>query len=462
MIILTSPPPTAISLRQLHKVYRIWEKPEARLKSYLWSLLGRKKRAQALYRDFAALTDINVEVPKGQTLGIIGLNGSGKSTLLQIIAGTLQPTSGGVQVRGRVAAMLELGAGFNPEFTGRENVYLNATVLGLTRPEIDARFDAIAAFADIGDFIDQPVKTYSSGMYVRLGFAVLSQVEPDVLIIDEALAVGDFIFQQKCFDVMRRFRERRVTFVFVSHGMGMVLELCDRAIVLERGRVVFDGATPKAVAVYEETAVRARYGGTALPAAGAPQLTKAARHGGASKARPGAYLLEPNVDQATLRAEPGSIHSPKVELIFARLLDSDLKEKHHFQTGEDLMVSLGFRIHAALAEPHVGFKIRDSLGRVIFETSSLCMRQAPDSVHAGEILAGNFRFRLPVSEGEYSLVVGFSEGAIGDRHYREALFYSQHVRTFTVVLNPADIVWSGICHLHPAFGWSIIPKPADS
>lgn len=443
-----------ISARNLSKIYRVWKSPEARLQAAFWRSVGRSARAEALYHDFTALSDISFEIGRGESLGIIGLNGSGKSTLLQIIAGTLQPSTGEVQVNGRVAALLELGAGFNPDFTGRENVYLNAAVLGLTREETDARFDDIAAFADIGDYIDQPVKTYSSGMYVRLGFAVLTQVQPDVLIIDEALAVGDFVFQQKCFDVMRQFRRNGVTFLFVSHGMGMVLELCDRALVLDRGRKLFDGPATKAVAVYEENAVRARYGGLAV-APRAPTVN-ADRHGGSTEALPPHYAPESNVDQAALRAEPGSIHSPKVTLRFARFLDQTFTEKLVFRTGETMVISLGFEIHSPLAEPHAGFKVRDKLGRVIFETSSHCMRQSGGAVQAGELFVGNFSVILPLIEGEYSLVVGFSEGSIGDRDYREALFYVQQVRTFAVVKDPTDIIWSGICHLRPRFGWSIL------
>lgn len=446
---------SAISLHRVSKTYRLWNSPEARLQAALWAAVGRKGRAETLYRDFHALAELNLEIPRGQSLGIIGLNGSGKSTLLQLIAGTLQPSTGEVKISGRLAALLELGAGFNPDFSGRDNVYLNAAVLGLTREEVDARFSAIAAFADIGDFIDQPVKTYSSGMYIRLAFAVLTQVEPEILIIDEALAVGDFLFQQKCYDRIREFRHSGCTFLFVSHGMGTVLELCDRVIVLDRGRLLFDGPAPKAVAVFEENAVRARYGGTAAAPKTRPSAL-AERHGGAGEFRPPSYALVPNVDLNQLRQEPGSIHSPKVSLLFARFLDTSFEEKLLFPCGALMVISLGFRIHVPLAEPHIGFKLRDQLGRVIFETSSLCMRHRPEPVHEGEVFVGNFSVRLPLIPGEYSLVAGFSEGAIGDRDYREALFYVQHLKTFNIVADPADILWSGLCHLNPQFGWSIL------
>ncbi len=449
---------TVIALRHLHKAYRIWENSTVRLQACGWRLLGQPQRAAALYRDFSALADINLEVTRGQSLGIIGLNGSGKSTLLQIIAGTLQPTSGEVQVRGRVAALLELGAGFNPEFTGRENVYLNATVLGLSKPEIDRRFAAIADFADIGDFIEQPVKTYSSGMYVRLAFAVLSQIEPEILIIDEALAVGDFLFQQKCYDTIRGFRRRGCTFLFASHGMGPVLELCDRAIVLDRGRILFDGQPAQAMALYEENSVRSRYSRPAGQSAAGIAPPAIDRYGGADNARPPAYHLESNLNRQALQGQPGAIYAPDVDLLFVRFLNEDFAEADLFRNGEDMIISVGIRSRRALPQPHIGFKVCDNLGRVIFETSSLCMRQTPGPLKAGEILAGNFRFKITLHEGEYSVVVGFAEGSVGDRDYNEALIYLHQVRSFTVIRAAADIVWEGICHLYPCFGWSIIDR----
>ena len=315
----------AISLQGVSKAYRVWNSPEARFKSIFLNLLGLKGQADKSYRDFFALSGINLEIPRGQSLGIIGLNGSGKSTLLQIIAGTLRPTSGEVQVRGRVAAMLELGAGFNPEFSGRENVYLNATVLGLSREEIDQRFAAIAAFADIGDFIEQPVKTYSSGMYVRLAFAVLTQIDPEILIIDEALSVGDFLFQQKCYDKIREFRQKGCTFLFVSHGMATVLELCDRALVLERGKMLFDGPPVEAIALYEESAIRSRYNQTAQAPANIVPMASAGRHGGDGRVRPPGYSLKSNINQDVAR-QLGSIHGQGVELLFARFLSAHFEE----------------------------------------------------------------------------------------------------------------------------------------
>ena len=239
----------AIRVNNLSKCYHIYDRPQDRLKQLvvpkLRSLVGRNPNRY--YREFWALNDVSFEVGRGETIGIIGRNGSGKSTLLQMICGTLDPTAGLVETRGRVAALLELGAGFNPEFTGRENVYMNATVLGLTQEEISTRFDSIASFADIGEFIEQPVKHYSSGMYARLAFAVAINVDPDILVVDEALAVGDEPFQRKCFSRIEKIRNDGGTILFVSHSGSTVINLCDRAILLHRGERLYTGTPKRAV-----------------------------------------------------------------------------------------------------------------------------------------------------------------------------------------------------------------------
>jgi lipopolysaccharide transport system ATP-binding protein len=227
----------AIKVEGLSKCYQIYDQPRDRLKQFVMPRLQRLagQTPKQYFREFWALKDVSFEVKKGETVGIIGRNGSGKSTLLQMICGTLNPTSGSIQTNGRIAALLELGSGFNPEFTGRENVYMNAAILGLQNDEINARFDDIAAFADIGDFIEQPVKTYSSGMMVRLAFAVQAMVDPDVLIVDEALAVGDEKFQRKCFARLEELKSYGTSIIFVSHTTQQIVELCEKALLLERG-----------------------------------------------------------------------------------------------------------------------------------------------------------------------------------------------------------------------------------
>jgi len=246
----------AIKVSNLSKCYQIYSQPHDRLKQSVYPRLQRLvgKPSQQYFREFWALKDVSFEIGKGETVGIIGRNGSGKSTLLQMICGTLGPTAGEVETRGRVAALLELGAGFNPEFTGRENVYMNATVLGLSQAEIDDRFAAIAAFADIGDFIEQPVKHYSSGMYARLAFAVAISVKPNILIVDEALSVGDEAFQRKCFARMEQIKADGATILLVSHSGALITQLCDRAILLNRGRSLYTGKPKQAVAWYQKLA----------------------------------------------------------------------------------------------------------------------------------------------------------------------------------------------------------------
>lgn len=244
----------AISVRGLSKCFQIYDKPIDRLKQ---SLYARSRQRLGLplksyYREFWALRDVSFDIWPGQTVGIVGRNGSGKSTLLQLICGTLTPTSGMVEVDGRVAALLELGSGFNPEFTGRENVYLNGAVLGLTREEVDERFDAIVSFADIGEFLDHPVKTYSSGMVVRLSFAVAINVDPQILVVDEALAVGDELFQRKCFARIEAIRDAGATILFVSHSGGTVVELCDHAILLDGGEMISQGQPKQIIGKYQK------------------------------------------------------------------------------------------------------------------------------------------------------------------------------------------------------------------
>jgi len=233
-----------VSIKNLTKTYKLYTSHADRVKETFNPF--RKK----YHHPFNALTDVSFDIKRGEMLGIIGRNGSGKSTLLQIICGILQPTSGSVEINGGVSALLELGAGFNPEFTGRQNVYINSAILGLKREKIEARFDDIVTFAGIGDFIDQPVKTYSSGMYMRLAFSIVISVDPDILVIDEALSVGDHSFQQKCIDRMMEFRKAGKTIVFCSHSMYLINELCAKSVWLCNGRASSHGKTSKVISEY--------------------------------------------------------------------------------------------------------------------------------------------------------------------------------------------------------------------
>ncbi len=251
----------AITVEGVSKRFEIYAHPRDQLKQFILPKLQRTMglKSEQYFREFWALKDVSFEIKKGETVGIIGLNGSGKSTLLQMLCGTLTPTSGMVGINGRVAALLELGAGFNPEFNGRENVYMNARVLGLSESDIDARFSDIVAFADIGEFMDQPVKVYSSGMYVRLAFAVIAHVNADILIIDEALAVGDAFFTQKCMSFLRNFMKNG-TVLFVSHDIPSVKNLCTRVLWLEKGQILKDSNPKEVCDLYYQHTLQGIYG----------------------------------------------------------------------------------------------------------------------------------------------------------------------------------------------------------
>lgn len=243
----------ALDVADVSKHFLMFEKPQDRLKQMFVPKLRRIAGLppRSYFRQFKAVDNVSFQVARGETVGVIGRNGSGKSTVLQMVCGTLQPSSGSIRTNGRIAALLELGSGFNPEFTGRENVFLNCAILGLTKRETENRFDQIAEFAEIGEFIDQPVKTYSTGMYVRLAFAVAINVDPDILIVDEALAVGDEAFQRKCFARIEQIRDNGATILFVSHGAQTILQLCDRAILLDHGEKLMDGPPKMVVQQYQ-------------------------------------------------------------------------------------------------------------------------------------------------------------------------------------------------------------------
>ena len=288
----------AIRVQGLDKCYQVYDRSSDRLKQFVlprvqgW--LGRKPRGY--FREFWSLRGVNFEIRRGETVGIIGRNGSGKSTLLQIICGTLHPSAGHVEVHGRVAALLELGSGFNPEFTGRENVFLNAAVLGLSAAETTDRFNDIEAFADIGDFIDQPVKTYSSGMLVRLAFAVIAHVDADILVIDEALAVGDAFFTQKCMRFLRSFMQTG-TVLFVSHDTAAVQNLCTRAIWLERGEIVQEGSPKEVSEHYLEAFYEAQQGKGTTTKLKAPNRSGRNRRRSTERSAPGIHQCQQSAER---------------------------------------------------------------------------------------------------------------------------------------------------------------------
>jgi lipopolysaccharide transport system ATP-binding protein len=391
---------------------------------------------RSYYREFWALKDISFEVMKGETVGIIGRNGSGKSTLLQIICGTLAPTSGLVETNGRVAALLELGSGFNPEFTGRENVFMNGTVLGLTQQEVNARFDQIVAFADIGDFIEQPVKMYSSGMLVRLAFAVIANVDADILVIDEALSVGDIFFVQKCTRFLRKFMERG-TILFVTHDTGAVLNLCRTSIWLHNGQIAARG-TPKSVTdKYLEKLYESQQGESMKPAAQEPTpmpTTKASR----SDLRLDVIRRNAHYSAAELFAfDPsGACFGNRGILIdTVGLYDNAGNSLSWVSGGEPVGLRIQCRAVQDAFSPIVGFMVKDRLGQVVFgDNTYMTYASCPVSVTGGEWFQARFDFVMPnLAPGDYIVTVAVAEGTqtqhVQHHWIHEAIAFKVHSST---------------------------------
>ncbi len=406
----------SIRVKDIGKCYQIYENPADRLKQMLVSRLPFLKKK--LYREYWALRNVSFEVRRGETFGLIGRNGSGKSTLLQMICGTLNPSEGSVTVNGRVAALLELGSGFNPEFTGRENVFLNAAVLGLTHEQIVSRFVAIENFADIGEFIEQPVKTYSSGMMVRLAFAVIAHVDADILIIDEALAVGDAFFTKKCMGFLRNFMLTG-TVLFVSHDTGSIQSLCDRAGWLEKGRLIEMGE-PKYIA---QSYLKAFYE--------VSQNTT-----GTHLARVAPKVLVPEGDQRMafinstprrndIQVERFNPQAPGfgeglAKLTSVSLHDQDGQALAWVVGGEAVSLRIKATVSQALHAPIMGFYLQDKLGQCLFGDNSFIETQSdPLTVLPDQTVVANFHFTMPrLAKGDYSIGVAIATGT-QDEHIQQ-------------------------------------------
>jgi lipopolysaccharide transport system ATP-binding protein len=406
----------AIRVQDLSKCYQIYDNPGDRLKQFVIPKIKRLfgKTYQSYFREFWALKDISFEVKRGETVGIIGRNGSGKSTLLQIICGTLTPTVGDVQVNGRIAALLELGSGFNPEFTGRENVYLNAAVLGLSKEEVDERFEKIVAFADIGEFIDQPVKIYSSGMYVKLAFAVIAHVDADILVIDEALAVGDAVFIQKCMRFIRSFQERG-TLLFVSHDTASVQNLCKSAIWLSNGQVRQVGTSKDVAEAYFQYTMQEVYGDEVALSANKPNAetitAQPIEHEVAEvdifeNVTENAVAIYNNLEQAK-GWESGSANI--VSVVLSTVTQGP---KGVLAGGETVRLLIRAKAHVAMERALIGFLVRDRLGQDLFgENTSLSNLGKPYEVLQEQEFDAEFVFQFPMlPNGQYSMAISVADG----------------------------------------------------
>jgi len=391
----------AITANQLVKDYAVYDTPRARIKQFVLpvfrSIAGLPVRRY--YQPFHALRDISFRVPRGATVGLIGSNGSGKSTLLQIIAGTLAPTSGTLQVNGKVAALLELGSGFNPEFTGLENVRLNGALLGLSPAAIEERLPKILEFADIGDFVSQPVKTYSSGMVMRLAFAVIAHVDADILIVDEALSVGDAAFTQKCMRFLRRFSERGTLFI-VSHDLSAIMSLCTEALWLDAGLIRASGEPRVVVQKYVDSVLGPSGAGAASGLASAeeddtqsgPTQDAGTEYGFLSR-------IENSEGYGTGEAEVTSV----------RMLSDEGLPVTRALGGEMVRVEITARANKPLHSPILGWLLKDRYGQALFGEHTFAYGRP--ELAAGEKIKANFRFRLPLlPNGEYTMTASIADG----------------------------------------------------
>jgi len=392
----------AIRVTNLSKCYEIYNTPRDRLKQFVMPRVRRiaGKSYIQYFREFWALKDVSFEIKKGETVGIIGRNGSGKSTLLQLICGTLSPTGGSVETNGRIAALLELGSGFNPEFTGRENVYMNAAVLGLNTTEVDERFDDIAAFADIGEFIEQPVKTYSSGMFVRLAFAVNIMSTPEIMIVDEALAVGDMAFQAKCMTALTRIQENGATVLFVSHDVGSVKSLCSRGIYLDRGIVQEIGPAGDVAEHYVRN-MRMEMNAEHVSTEPFPGTNAEV-----TSPMEGQRIVDTQEFKTCAEFEKRVAHfrygDGGVKITFAELLDEDLHPLNEVRFNQSVFVRLYFETSI---DDEIGcnYYVLDDKRNLILGAALNLVDQPLLRVKAGGRYVVSYKTRLPLYEGNHSI-----------------------------------------------------------
>lgn len=430
---MTTTQEPAIRVNSLSKIYRLYDSPMDRFKEALHP--KRKK----YHRDFYALKNVSFEVNKGETIGIIGQNGSGKSTLLKILAGVLTPSSGTVSVNGKISSLLELGMGFNPELTGIENVYFNGTLLGFTKEEIDEKLDDILAFADIGDFVHQPVKTYSSGMYVRLAFAVAIQVEPDILIVDEALSVGDAIFQVRSMNKMLSFVASGKTIFFVSHDTTAIKTLCNTSILLDSGQILKQSEASSVVDYYNNMVLNNLH-------CGEEDLLAPAEDNSINSSRQSNWFFD---DENPPILGLNSINTGTVELLSIHVLNSKNQKVETVTSEDDIKIIWKIRALKEIKEPHYGFIIKNRLGVSAFETNTYCMKTETKLLKKDQEVAIEIRININLAPDIYSVSLGVAYGGYDKGSFKEYLLLARDVFIIKVIENLNSILYSGYYNMKP-------------
>lgn len=425
----------AIRVSSVSKRFEVYEHPRDQLKQFI---LPRLRRLAGLpdrqyFGEFWALRDVSLEVRKGESCGIVGLNGSGKSTLLQIITGTLAPTVGQVSTQGRVAALLELGSGFNPEFTGRENVHMNGALLGFSRQQVTERLDEIQAFADIGTHFDQPLHTYSSGMQMRVAFAVATSFEPDILIIDEALAVGDAYFQQKCFHRLAKFKEKGGTMLFVSHDANTVKHLCDKALLVSNGQAISHGLPRDVIDLYQGIVA---------------QKTDMSER---------KIVVDQNARTSGSWQKATTVTTnDEAELIDFKLLGADSQPVTHLESETSLTVQYVVKLNKDFDRPAFGLIVRDRIGRSIFETSTYAMRMAEIPIANGMQVKVQFILNFNLKAGQYSFSIGVANRGFARSEFEEYSLLMHDVEQLQVTESSTAAFYGGIFNMKPVVSVNVL------
>ena len=404
-----------IRVSGITKRFKLYHSPKDRLKEILF----RKQ----YHRDFTALDNVSFEVGEGETLGIIGQNGAGKSTLLKILSGVVIPDEGTIEVDGKVTGLLELGTGFNPELTGVENIYMNGTFLGMNRDELDRKKQSIIDFTELGDFVYDPIKTYSSGMLMRLAFSIAIHAEPKCFLVDEALSVGDAYFQQKCMRKIQEFRAAGGSIIFVSHDTNAVKTLCDYAIMLESGKIAMAGKPKEVVDFYQGLLLKKAHVG--------PSEVKIDQRGRADSA---------------LHSD---VSTGEVDVTSLRILNRAGEDVDSAETDDTIVIRVCVQSRRYLDDPHYGFIIRNSLGVSVSETNTYCMGVATQPLSPGEVAVVEFEMAVPLAPGHYAVSVGVANRGWGYGNFEEYLHLMHDGMILTVMAKTDGIRFSGVFDMHP-------------